>query len=299
MRRYSISYLISRSFKGLFRNGFMTFASILILTSCLFISGCFALLITNLYVNLNSIDALNEIVCICNYDTDKEAIASLQKRIPTLDNVTSVTYVSKEEALAEQREKYAAYPEVFERFTEENNPFPDSFIIKYADSEDAVNLVFELKSYPEFKSVTDKIETANTLESLKNTVMWLFVGFMAVLLFISVIIIMNTERISVSARADEITVMRYVGATNWFISFPFLLEASVIGVISTVCAFVLQLFTYEAVFNRLGADGSVSSLITIIPFSEVAPITFYAFLFVALVTCYIGAKIALVRNAKV
>lgn len=299
MRRYSLVYLLSRSFKGVFRNGFMTFASILILTSCLLISGCFGLLIANIYVNLNSLDALNEIVCICHYDTGDKAVEALKEKLPLVENVTEVTYVSKDEALEQQKEKYAAYPEIFNRFTEENNPFPDSFVIKYGDSEDAVNLVFELKSFPEFKSVSDKIETANTLESIKNTVMLVFVIFMAILLFISIVIIMNTVRISVNSRKEEITVMRYVGATNFFISFPFLIETFVIGLISAVIAFALQLVTYEVLFAKIGQGGSVSALISLIPFPSVAAYVILAFVAISLVTCYIGAQLALSRSARV
>ena len=158
MRKYSLPYLLGRSFKGFSRNGFMSFASVLILTSCLLISGCFGLLIYNLYVNLNDLDELNEIVCICRYeDFGEEEHQALYKKLTQLENVEEVQYTPRAEALEKMREKYAEHPQVLERFAEENNPFPDVYTIKYAGSEaQATDLLFTLrntKQFPEFKSV--------------------------------------------------------------------------------------------------------------------------------------------------
>ena len=228
MRKYSLSYLMSRSFKGFSRNGLMSIASILILTSCLLVSGSFGLIIYNLYVNLNSLNELNEIVCMCNYEKlPDEQYDDLYNRLTALPNVTKVDFTSREQALVNMREKYAQHPQVLDRFNEENNPFFEIYTISYTGSDqDAVNLLFTLRNkneFPEFRTVEDKLETANTLEQLKNTILWIFGAFMFILVFISVIIIMNTVRMAISSRSEEIEIMRYIGATGWFISFPFMI----------------------------------------------------------------------------
>lgn len=304
MRRYSLPYLLGRSFKGFSRNGLMSFASVLILTSCLLISGCFGLLIYNLYVNLNDLDELNEIVCICRYkDFEKSELDALYDRLCKLENVEEVQYTSRAEALEKMREKYAEHPQILERFADDNNPFPDVYTIKYSGSEaEATDLLFALrnsKQFPEFKSVEDRIETANTLEKLKNTVLWIFIGFMLVLVFISVVIIMNTVRMAITARADEIEVMRYIGATGWFISFPFIFETFFTGLISALIAFGAQILIYDKTLQIISTDASVSGLIRFVPFSEVWYFVLGSFIVLSLLTCYIGSKISLYKHIKV
>ena len=304
MRRYSLSYLMSRSFKGFSRNGLMSVASILILTSCLLISGSFGLIIYNLYVNLNSLNELNEIVCMCNYEKlPDEQYDDLYNRLTALPNVTKVEFTSREQALENMREKYAQHPQVLDRFNDENNPFFEIYTISYTGSDqDAVNLLFSLRNkndFPEFRTVEDKLETANTLESLKNTILWIFGGFMLVLVFISVIIIMNTVRMAISSRSEEIEIMRYIGATGWFISFPFMLESLFTGLVSAVIAFVLQFLTYNYMFKLLTSGASSSGIITIAPFSELWPYVAIGFLALSFLTCYIGSKISLSKHIKV
>ena len=306
MRRYSLSYLLSRSFKGFSRNSLMSVASVLILTSCLLVSGSFGLIIYNLYVNLNSLNELNEIVCMCQYEkmTD-EQLTDLQERIEALPNVKSVELTTREQALEAMREKYAKYKQVFDRFDEENNPFFEKFTITYSGSDqNATDLLFTLRDsnqFPEFRAVDDKIDTANKLEKLKNTVFWIFGAFMIVLVFISIVIIMNTVRMAISSRREEIEIMRYIGATGWFISFPFMVESLFTGLISAVIAFFLQFLTYDYLCKLLtpSASSASDSLISITPFSQLWYFVAGGFLLLSFITCYIGSKISLSKHIKV
>ena len=304
MRRYSLSYLMSRSFKGFSRNGLMSLASILILTSCMLVSGSFGLIIYNLYVNLNTLNELNEIVCMCGYDKiPQEQLDDLYDRLTALPNVEKVEFTSREEALSNMREKYAQHPQLLDHFNEENNPFFEVYTISYTGSDqDAMNLLFTLKNkneFPEFRTVEDKLETANTLEKLKNTILWIFGSFMAVLIFISIVIIMNTVRMAISSRSEEIEIMRYIGATGWFISFPFMIESLFTGLIAAVIAFALQIITYNYLFGLLASNSSVAGIIQIVPFGQIWYFVALGFLVLSFITCYIGSKISLSKYIKV
>ncbi len=304
MNRYSTSYILSQSFHGFSRNGFMSLASILILTSCLLITGCFGLLIYNLYVNLNALDELNEIVCVVNYEVDEQSALALKPKIESLDNVANVVFVSKEEALEQMRESYSGYPSLLAWMEEsnwdgENNPLPFVYKVTYTDTEKVPSLTYELQNMAEFKTVDDRISLTNTLENVRTTVLFVFIGFLVILLFISVIIIMNTVRMAISSRSKEITVMRYIGATKFFISLPFILESFIIGLISAVIAFGIQYGIYAYVFQKISTDPDINSLITVAPFSEVWGYVLLAFIAVSLLTCYIGSKISLVEHVKV
>lgn len=304
MRRYSFSYLMSRSFKGFSRNSLMSLASVLILTSCLLVSGSFGLIIYNLYVNLNSLNELNEIVCMCTYEKiPEQQLDELYDKLTALPNVESVKFTSREEALENMREKYAQHPQVLDRFNENNNPFFEIYTISYTGSEhDAENLLFTLRDkaqFPEFRTVEDKLETANTLEKLKNTILWIFGAFMIVLVFISIVIIMNTVRMAISSRSDEIEIMRYIGATGWFISFPFMVESLFTGLIAALIAFGLQFITYNYLFGLLTKNSSTAGLIQITPFSQLWYFVALGFLLLSFITCYVGSKISLSKYIKV
>ncbi len=304
MNRYSTSYILSQSFHGFSRNGFMSLASILILTSCLLITGCFGLLIYNLYVNLNALDELNEIVCVVNYEVDEQSALSLKSKIESLDNVENVVFVSKEEALEQMRESYSGYPSLLAWMEDanwdgENNPLPFVYKVTYTDPEKVPSLTYELQNMAEFKTVDDRISLTNTLENVRTTVLFVFIGFLVILLFISVIIIMNTVRMAISSRSKEITVMRYIGATKFFISLPFIFESFIIGLISAVIAFGIQYGIYAYVFQKISTDPDINALITVAPFSEVWGYVLLAFIAVSLLTCYIGSKISLIEHVKV
>ncbi len=300
MNHYSPSYILSKSFHGFTRNGFMSFASVLILTSCLLITGCFGLLIYNLYVNLQALDGLNEIVCIVNYDVGEEEVSELEERIRSLENVSEVVFVSKEEALQSIEERYKNSPDKsFLELYRKDNPFPYAFKITYEDAEQVPSLTYELQNMKELKSVDDKIDLTQALENMRKTILYVFIGFLAILLFISVIIVMNTVKMAISARSKEITVMRYIGATKFFISLPFILESFIIGLISSVAAFGLQYAIYSYVFNKITTDADINNLIFVVPFSEIWYIILIAFVAIATLTCYVGSKIALVEHVKV
>ncbi len=298
MNHYSFSYIMSKSFHGFTRNGFMSFASVLILTSCLLITGCFGLLIYNLYVNLNALDELNEIVCIVHYDVSEEDVIALGDKLEELENVSAVVFVSKEEALDQMRKKYADYPGILEVY-EKENPLPYAYKIKYIDSEKVSNLTYELRNFKEFKNVDDRVDITNTLENMRKTILFVFIGFLAILLFISVVIIMNTVRMAISSRIKEITVMRYIGATKFFISLPFIIESFIIGFISAAIAYGLQYGIYAYLFNTINSDADINGIITVAPFADIWWIVLIAFFAVSTLTCYIGSKISLVEHVKV
>ncbi len=116
MGKYSITYLISRGFHSLARNGFMTLASCIILTGCLLITGCLGLVFYNAYVNINELDGLNEIVCMCDYDLPEGEEKIIEEKIKALENVQSVQFISKEDAFAEQIKQYSSFPNILNFF---------------------------------------------------------------------------------------------------------------------------------------------------------------------------------------
>ena len=124
---------MGQSFKGLWRNGVMTLASITVLISCLIVIGSFALLTLNINVNLEKIGLMNEIVVFVDESKTEEEVSAIGEQIRALDNVSEVKFISKDEALAEEKEKYSEYSALYE-LVDGDNPLRDSFVITYEDS---------------------------------------------------------------------------------------------------------------------------------------------------------------------
>ena len=218
MRRFSIKYSFSQAFQGIVRNGVMSFASVAVLMSCLVVIGAFALLVLNIDINLESLGDLNQIVVFADSDLDEEGIKALGEQIAALDNVESVTHVTKAEALEEMKAQAGEKSDAYDYVTDENNPLSDEFIVAYKDVSKVVDLDYALNHMEGIEKVNNRLDLAATLESFRSGVLLIFIWFLVILVIVTVFIIVNTIKLSVYARRHEITVMRYVGATGAFIT---------------------------------------------------------------------------------
>ena len=294
MRRYSVMYFISQSFKGLWRNGVMTLASITVLMSCLVVMGSFALLVANLNTNLDSLGTMNEIVAFIDLDKTEEEIVTIREQIARYDNIKELKYVSKEDALAEEKAKYEEeYPDFFEGIT--GDIYPASVVITYEDNEKVETLKYDLENTEGIYKVNCRSDVAETIETMKNGIIWIFIWFLAVLFVVSLFVIINTIKLAVYGRRQEISVMRYVGATNWFIMTPFVLEGIFIGLFSSGIAFGIEYYIYKTVQTMVESD---YSMFTIIPFTDVQSWLMLIFVGIGVLTGVIGSSISLHKNLK-
>lgn len=294
MRRYSIMYFISQSIKGLWRNGVMTLASVTVLLSCLVVMGSFALLVANINLNLGSLGEMNEIVAFISLEKTEEEINAIREKVSTYSNIKEMTYVSKEEALEEEKAKYAEdYPDFFDGIT--SDVYPASIVITYEDNEKVETLKLNLENTEGIYKVNCRSDVAETLETLKNGIIWIFVWFLAVLFVVSIFVIVNTIKLAVHGRRQEISVMRYVGATNWFIMTPFVLEGVLIGLLSSGVAFGIQYFIYNFIQKTVESD---YQMISIIPLESVRWWLLLAFVVIGVITGIVGSSISLRKNLR-
>lgn len=300
MSKYSGSYFISQSFKGLWRNGVMSLASILVLMSCLVVMGSFSLLVYNINVNLENIGVLNEIVVFCDEDYTEDQIDEVGRQIRLLDNVDEekVVHVTKEEAMQEMRDRYqdTEYAVLFEEMDERGtNPFRDSFIITYEDNSQVSTLEYQLGQVDGIVSIECRSDLAETVESFKSGVIFIFMWFLAILFVVSLFVIINTIKLAVFARRAEISIMRYVGATKAFITLPFVFEGILIGLIASGIAYVIQWYCYSYIAKLIAQD---YSLISVVGFSDVNMYVILGFLAVGIFTGIIGSVISLSKYLK-
>ena len=291
MKRYSLFYFIGQAFRGLWRNGVMSFASIAILMSCLVVIGGFTLLVYNIDVNLEDFGLQNEIIVYLNFDLEEEAIVAIGDKLESLDNVESVTRTTKSQALQQMKQEYEVYADV----TEEENPLSDSFTIIYQENEKVPELKYQIQQIEGYRKLSDKADLASTLESFKNGIMLIFIWFLAILVVVSVFIIVNTIKLSVFARRHEISVMRYVGATGWFITLPFVIEGIIIGLVSSITAYFVEWYFYSYIETMATED---MKMITIASFDSIYLYVLIGFIGLGVLTGIIGSSISLGKYLK-
>ena len=251
---------IAEGFKGFVRNGVRSAASVLILGSSLLLIGIFTTLIVTINQSISNIDDFNEIVVYMNLTADAETVSAASEAINALKNVKSVEFISKAEPLKSEKEKFdEEFAYIFDSYDETTNPLPDTFKIEYESIDSIDALVYNLERIEGVDKVKNRYDIAKNIENFKNAISLGGTWLMILLVAVSVFVISNTIKLTYHAREMEITVMRYIGATKWYITMPFVFEGAIIGAVSGVLGYAVQYYLYRVPLTELSErfDGFV------------------------------------------
>lgn len=244
MRPSTIRYFLKEGFSGLKKNLPMTVASIIAVAACISIMSFSYCVVSNLQYMLDQMEDSIGISVFLKGDLTSEDIENMKTTISGLDHVTNVTYISPADALDQLKDQWGADEDIFIGLDDTNNPLSHSFQVELdqIESQDAV-----LAELQKIEGV-DKVEYGQSLSEMLMSVSNVFqvagILVMLVLGVISVMIIINTIRISVMNRRVEINIMKYVGATDWFIRWPFIIEGIIIGLIGAVLPMLVGMPMY-------------------------------------------------------
>lgn len=297
MKNFRLFTFIKDGLKGVFRNGLMSFASILVLTSSLLVIGVFSTLIINVNHNLDQIDDFNELVCYMKLDADDKTLVNAENQIKGLDNVLNVVQVTKEQALETERQKYGEeYSYLFDSYDEKTNPLPDSFRIEYKSLSKLDALIFQLEKIDGVESVRNSREIANNIEKFKSVVSIGSTWLMILLVVVSVFVISNTIKITFHSRELEISVMRYIGATKSYITMPFVVEGIILSLISATISYLAQLYIYLGIVEKITEKYGI---IKIVPYADLNNLFLAIFFGAGIVIGVLGTTITIRRYMKV
>ena len=285
-----IGYYLKLAFNGLFKNTVMTLSSIFVLLSCLVIMGSFYLVIKNVNYNIEKIDGYNKIVLFIERDATEFEVLEIGDKLREIKGIESAVLETKEEALEKQVSQYAESAFLFEMY-KDDNPLKDSYIITYSTDADVNTIKMNIeREIDQISKLNVNMEVVEQIQSIKNAVAIIFSWLLILLFAVSLFVIINTVKLSVFARRDEIALMRYIGATNRFVSTPFLVEGLVIGAVSGGLAFGLQYLIYK--YMMLGLVGQYE-IFSILPFADVKEILIIGFVVIGIATGFIGSLISL------
>ena len=263
-----ISYLIGERFKNIFKNKKSTFSAIISMCISMLVFGLFFLIGENVNHIMNTVEASQEIQVFIKNDATEEEIKEIGEKIKAIEGVNKATYVSKEEALDIMQEKVGEKSYLLKGY-EENNFLPASYKITLTDLKLASQVEAQINEIENIKKITSSNETISKLISIAKVVRIITAAILIGLVVGSIFIIANTIKLTVYARRREISIMKYVGATNSFIRWPFSVEGIVIGIISAAISVLIVGGVYKIVAAKLLETTIVKSLgITFVGFSQ-------------------------------
>ncbi len=243
----NFKYFLVQGFKGLVSNSLMTLASIGIVIASLVLFGFFVLF----GLNLNSVgDQIKEQCEINVYmpnDMSRDNVRAIGSKLSEIEYVKEAQLYTKEERLQNYKEGvYQEQAEVIDTL-EEDNPLRDAYILSLEDVTKAREVAEEASKVEGVEEVVNRQDLIQQILSITNTIQHVSVWLLLILAAISVFIISNTIKLGMFSRRKEINIMKFVGATNWFIRWPFIIEGMLLGAVGAAVATVIVMLGYGSV----------------------------------------------------
>lgn len=276
MKLSGIRYLSKQGIENIWKNRMMAFASFCVLLVSLLLVGFSVLLFMNLNSIIGGIENKNEVIVFLDLNITAAETETVQSKLEQIDNIGDISFYSKEEALESLEESMANYAPVLDSLDE--NPLPDSFRIRIKDISLTTETVTAIEGINSdganyIMSVRAPIDFVNILSEIRQIITWVAIAIIIALAIVSMVIISNTTKASVFARRNEISIMKYVGATNSFIRIPFFVEGMVTGFVSGLVATIITWICYDALVDLLTGEANLLNVIgvgSVIPFGNIA-----------------------------
>ena len=275
-------YFVKETYKSIRRNGFMSFASISTVAVSLLVLGMFLLI----FLNTNNLaQYLESQVQVSVYMQDSASDAELKAtkaKLQKMPGVVQVKEVNKEQALARFKERLGDQHQLLDSLGKDN-PFPNSFEVQVDSPERIKAITPVIGQIPKVETAKFGQEVVEHLFQLTKILRFGGIVLVVFLAMATLFIISNTIRLTVFARRKEVVIMKYVGATDWFIRWPFLLEGMTLGFFGAVIASMFINSIYSALLERIHAT------LAFLPLLPTSPLLGYVTLFLLVIGTGIGA----------
>lgn len=294
-----LGYLIKEGFRNVFKNKKSTISSLTIMCATMLVFGIFFLIGENVNYIINTVEQAQGIEVFIETDATEAEIEELGTKIRAMDAVNKVEYVTKEQALNRLKDRLKDQAYVLEIY-EENNILPTSYIVTLTDLSKTKEVQEEILTFDHVKRIESSDQTISTLLKIANGIRIGTGIFLLFLIVISVFIISNTIKLSVHSRRKEISIMKYVGATNSFIRWPFIIEGIIIGVVAALLSIIIIGLLYNLVAGKI-MESSVVALINIslLSFSEMFNLIICVYMGLGIGVGVLGSAISMRKYLEV
>jgi len=293
-----VGYNLRQAFSQMGRNKGMYFTSVLAITAMMLILGLFFVAFVNVNTFAKSIGKdYNVIQIYMKEGNTQEVTEAAGTALEKIGGVEKIEYVTKDQALVTLKERWGDNGYLLDNLPE--NPLPDSYTV-YVSDKDAANKV--ASTAPDIEGVDDVVYYRDTIEKLAQLSHFIEMGSlvaMGFLIIVSIIIVANTIKLTVFNREKEIGIMKYLGATNWFVKAPFIWGGIIVGVLSSVLATGLTYLIYSRITGIVGSDIARILSVSVVPAEQLTQILLVMFLCLGIGIGVIGSSISIRRFLNV
>ena len=296
MKYNILGYLIWEGFRNVFKNKKSTFACLAIMCATMLIFGIFFVIGKNISNAIEQVESSQAIEVFINNDATDEQIEKLGQEILEIDGVNTIQFKTKEQALNQMKEILKSDQDILNGMY----IFPPSYIVKLTDLNLSSQVQDEIRKLDNVKNINSSDETSAKLVSIGNTINIITAIILILLILISIFIIGNTIKLTVNARRKEISIMKYIGATNSFIRAPFVVEGIIIGTMASLISVLLIGLAYNMVSNRI-IGSSLNNIIgfNLLSFNELFNLIIVVYVALGIGIGILGSAMSMRKYLKV
>jgi len=254
-------YYIKEGMKSIVNNKVMSFASATTVAAALFVFGVFTLLVVNVDSLMSNVENKIEIQAFLRDNVTTIQEKSIERTIDDMPNVKEIKYESKTDAL-KNYEKQLGENKDYAKGLEKDNPLPASFIIKVDKPESVAGVSSKIKEIKGIEKVNDGQGVVDKVIHVTKIVKVTSFILMIILAVVAIALISNTIKLTVYARKREIGIMKYIGATDWFIKWPFVIEGMVLGFLGAIISIIVLSLGYNYLIGFIQKDAVIFSLVS-------------------------------------
>lgn len=290
MKINTINYFIVDALKSIKRNITVSFAAMLTVLVTFFVLGTFTLVGLNFNKTIEDVADKIEIKVYLQDDIKLVNQREVEIKLEEQEGVKAVTYESKDEAFTKLKKDLEGNSGMLEGYSLENNPLASSYIVTLEDASYAGDVSKAVEDMTGVESITNQQELIEKISNVVDFVQILGIVLFFVFIGVSIFLIMNTIKLAVYSRRREVGIMKFVGATDWFIRWPFVIEGMIIGAVGSLLATAILYFIYRGVFGFIASNLLIANLV---PVSFVLTTLLGGFLLGGIVVGAIGSIAAL------
>ena len=296
--KYNIfSYLVGEGFKNTMKNKKSTFAALSIMIATMIIFGVFLAIIENIDSFLTELEHSQAIQVFMYVDTPEEQIEQIKKDISSLEGVNSVQFVSEKDAVNIMKDYFSNNEKLL---VGAEDIFPPSFVVNFSDLTKSEEVQAQINNMEGISSIQNKNETTNALLGVGNAIRLISAIILVFLIVVSLFIISNTIKLTVHARRKEISIMKYVGATNSFIRWPFIVEGIIIGVVAAAISLLVIGLLYNWVATQLMSSVLITRLgVILVNFTDMFSLLVVVYAILGIGMGVIGSMISMKKYLEV
>lgn len=250
MKISTVKYYIVDALKSLKRNRTVSFASVATVAATLFILGVFLLIVFNVNAGVQELGSKLQVKIYLKDDATIADKSAIDKTLNNVQGVSEIKFENKSDALEKVKKQFGEDSKSLVQGLEKSNPFPNAYVVRVEKPELVNNVVKAAQGLKGIEKIKDVREIVDKIINITNTLKIIGLALFVILISVSLFLIGNTIKLTLYSRKKEIGIMKFVGATDWFIRWPFIIEGMILGISGAMISTGVLYYAYRILFRK-------------------------------------------------